>query len=362
MLAIRFLLVGIIILSITGQAFAVDTIPEKLSGWTEKGIVLQNSSNIAWENKPGIAVSGIAKVGGIYYLHYLAGFDGCWNNDGDVNHQALGLATSTDGVNFTKFSGNPVLKPHNFVPVHAHEEGIRTAYIKYLPSKGKFYGYFGVESPGGSQTCDFGANGPSYSCGCDTGVDAQVFLGTSVDGKNWTVEGAVGGTYATNTHEVYAADWVYNGSQFGLYVTVAEGAMGKFASRGSNPLSLSELGGVSALAWGWSGLDAYLHDDNNTVTLIYNPYGGNHPGVNNDNLYFATTSLNDMKNIQNERVITTSGELQNKIFRDGNEWKWYYSDDPSWNINVIKLRTHPLINNVDTVPPNPPQNLKATEQ
>lgn len=358
MFAMGIVLIGTIVFSMTGQAFALDTIPENLSGWTEKGVVLQNSTGIGWEKKPGIGVSSISKVGGIYYLHYLAGFDGCWNADGDVNHQSLGLATSTDGVTFTKDAANPVLIPHNFVPVSSHEEGIRTAYIQYLPSKGKFYGYFGVESPGGSQTCNFGGGG---TCGCDIGVDARVFLGTSVDGKSWTVDGSVSGTYFTSGFEVYSSGWVYDGNNFGLYVTTAEGGMNKAASRGSNPLSLTELGGVSALAWGWSGLDAYLHDDNNTITLIYNPQGGSHPGSSNDNLYFATTHLNDMRNIQNERVITSSGALQNKIFRDGNEWKWYYSDDPSWNNNVIRLRTHP-ISTVDNVPPNPPQNLKANEQ
>ncbi|MFZ1748318.1 MAG: hypothetical protein WAU17_20605, partial [Nitrospirales bacterium] len=133
MFVIQILLVGILPLFMTMQVYALDTIPEKISEWTEKGVVLQNNTNIVWENKPGIAVSGVSKVGGIYYLHYLAGFDGCWNADGDVNHQSLGLATSTDGINFTKYTGNPVLKPHDFVPVSSQEEGIRTAYIKYLP-------------------------------------------------------------------------------------------------------------------------------------------------------------------------------------------------------------------------------------
>jgi len=333
---------GLILLVFLGLAAAIsalDTIPENLQNWTEQGVVLQNNSSVTWENKTGIGISGISKVGGVYYLHYLAGFDGCWNRDGDVNHQSLGLATSTDGVNFTRDAGNPVLKPHDFVPVSSQEEGIRTAYIQYLPSKGKFYGYFGVESPGGSQTCDFGGGG---SCGCNISVYARVFLGTSVDGKNWTVKGTVGGTYSAGGDEVYASGWVYNGNVFGLYVITAEGGMIHSASKGSNEQSLTELGRVNTLNWGWAGLDAYLHNYNNTITLIYNPAGGGHPGTSNDFTYFATTHLDDMANIQNERVIDNSGEVRNYIFQDGNEWKWYYSDDPSWNNNAIKLRTHPI--------------------
>ncbi len=356
MFTIRCLLVGVIAWFMPVQANALDTIPENISEWTEHGMVLKTNPAIAWEEQNEIGVIGVSKVGSTYYLYYLAGFDGCWNADGDSNHQSLGLATSSDGVNFTKYSGNPILKPHNFLPVRSHEEGIRTAYVQYLPSKGKFYGYFGVESPGGSQTCNFGGGG---TCGCDISVDAQVFLGTSVDGKSWTVEGAVGGTYFISGNEVYASGWVYDGSNFGLYVTTAEGGMNKAASRGSNPLSLNELGGVPALNWGWSGVDAYLHDDNNTITLMYNPSGGAHPGSSNDNLYFATTHLNDMRTIQNERVVSTSGFERNIIFRDGNEWKWYYSDETDEYTNAIRLRTHP-ITSVDNVPPEPPKNLNVT--
>lgn len=361
MFTIRCLLGAVFAWFMPAQANALDTIPETLSEWTERGIVLNTNPAISWEEQNQIGVVGVSKVGGTYYLYYLAGFDGCWDSDGDSNHQSLGLATSADGVNFTKYANNPMLKPHDFVTVYSHEEGIRTAYVQYLPSKGKFYGFFGVESPGGPQSCDFGGAGPE--CFCDVGVDAEVFLGTSVDGKNWTNEGAVAGTYAKYTYEVYASGWVYDGSNLGLYVTTAEGGLDKSVSRGSNPLSLNELGKVPALNWGWSGVDAYLHDDNNTITLMYNPAGGNHPGVNNDNLYFATTHLNDLTNIQNERVVSTSGSERNIIFRDGNEWKWYYSDEPDEYNNAIRLRTHPITNGtVDNVPPNPPQNLKATEQ
>ncbi len=358
----RCLLVAVIALFFPIQTYALDVIPDNLSAWTEKGIVLQGNTGTAWEGKGDIGLAGVSKVGGTYYMHYLSGFDGCWNSAADVNHQSLGLATSTNGINFTKHSGNPVLKPHNFVPVSSHEEGIRTGYIHYLPSKGKFYGYFGVESPGGSQTCNFLGGG---QCGCNIEVDAQVFLATSVNGTSWTVEGLVNGAYAQGGHEVYAAGWVFNGSNFGLYITKAQGGLNKSASRGSNPLNLNQLGTVGALEWGYAGLDAYLHDDNNTITLMYNPVNRTntgHPGANNDYTYFATTHLNNMTTIQNERVVDTTGEHQNNIFQDGNEWKWYYSDDPGRGNHTIRLRTHPISGGSggDTQAPAAPKNLQGT--
>jgi hypothetical protein len=341
-------------LFICSQVFALDNIPEDLSEWTERGVVLTTNPAIRWEEQKQIGLSGISKVGNTYYLFYSAGFNGCWNADGDSNHQSLGLATSTDGINFTKNANNPVLIPHDFVPVSSHEEGIRTAYVQYIPSKNQFQGYFGVESPGGTNTCGFGGVG---NCGCNISVDAEVFFATSVNGKDWQVKGNVSGTYRKNGYEVYASGWVNNGSETGLFVTVAEGAMGKFASRGSNPIALQQLGSVSKLNWGWSGVDAFLHDDNNTITLMYNPSGGNHPGVNNDNLYFATTKLDDMTNIQNERVITTSGDERNIIIKDGNEWKWYYSDETALGNNTIRLRTHPVVLDAGNMPPSAPSKL-----
>ena len=351
----QFWRAAILALFVTPLASAIDVIPEDMSGWAEKGIVLRTDSSIAWEEQNQIAVIGVSKLDETYYLFYLAGFDGCWNTDGDSNHQSVGLATRTDGVNFTKHAGNPVLIPHDFLPVGSHEEGIRTGYVQYVPSKNKFYGYFGVESPGGSGSCDIGGGG---SCGCNVSVDAAVYLATSANGTSWTIEGPVGGTYAGGGNEVYASGWVYNGSDFGLYVTVAEGGKDKSASKGSNPLSLSELGGVDALRFGWSGVDTYLHDDNNTITLMYEPDGGAHPGTANDNLFFATAHLDDMTNIQNERVVTTNGDERNLIFQDGNEWKWYYSDDADEYNNVIRLRTHPIAN-LGNLTPEPPEVLKA---
>ncbi|MDX2505585.1 MAG: hypothetical protein QNL62_14060 [Gammaproteobacteria bacterium] len=356
MLKKKVWLLGGFAMLLTPLAYALDNIPEDISAWTEKGGVLSTAPSIAWEEQNQIAVIGVSNVNGTYYLFYLAGFDGCWNADGDANHQSVGLATSTDGINFTKHVSNPVLKPHDFLPVGSHEEGIRTGYVQYVPSKNKFYGYFGVESPGGQSSCDFGGGGAL--CECNVSVDSSVYLATSDDGINWTIDGAVSGTYAAPGNEVYASGWVHDGTNFGLYVTTAEGGSNKAASKGANPLSLNEFGGVPALSFGWSGVDAYLHDDNNTITLIYEPDGGIHPGANNDNLYFATTHLDDMLNVQNERVVSTSGDERNIIFRDGSEWKWYYSDEADEYNNVIKLRTYPI---ADLLPPKSPGNVTVSK-
>lgn len=154
--------------------YAIDMIPDDISAWTEQGTVLTYGVPGSWDEKErGLYPIGVHKINSTYYLHYLGGFDGCWTLDGGMSHRSMGLATSTDGVNFTKFSENPILKPHDFVPVHSHEEGIRTASIRYLPKKKEWLGYFGVESPGGADTCPFMGAEAQGKCSCNVEVDAS---------------------------------------------------------------------------------------------------------------------------------------------------------------------------------------------
>ena len=335
-----------VLFSISLTVSAIDLIPEDLSSWKEHGTVLQNNPSILWEEKLKISIAGSAKLNSTYYLFYLAGFDGRWKKDSGSNHQSLGVATSHDGITYTKHTNNPVLKPHDFLPVSSEEEGIRTAYIRYLPSQKMFYGFFGVESPGGSNTCPFRAGKfgwISWFCKGDTEVDAAIFHATSVDGINWNKKGLLQGTYKKGS-EVYASDWLYDGSNFFLYVTTAQGGQFKTVSKGQNPLKLKGLGEAKPLNWGWSGLTTFLHDDNKTVTLIYDPIGGDHPGAENQKLYFATSNLNDLTKIENERAIsdTPGSKSKHSILKDEHEWKWYYVDETAHNRSKIRLRTHPI--------------------
>lgn len=349
--AVNYCILTLVLIFSHGIAYALDEIPEDISTWTEQGVVLQSGAAGSWDEKTyKLKTVGLYKKDNIYYLYYSAGSEGCWNADADTRHNSIGLATSTDGINFTKYAGNPVLKPHDFVAVSSHEEGIRTATIRYIPEKGMWLGYFGVESPGGADNCPF--MGSTSQCECNIAVDSYIYAATSTDGKNWTVQGEVNGVYNNNGDENYADDFLYRDGQYYLWSHKAEGGQTHHASRGFDYMNLTPLGEIPKLCWGWSGIYTFLHDDGKTVTPVYDPDGG--CASSNSNLYFATTSLDNMTQVTSERVIHSKGQKHNIIYKDvgAGIWRWYYSVK---NAGTIQLRTHPIEGTIAA--PKPPSQV-----
>lgn len=337
---------------------ALDLIPEDIDAWTEQGVVLRSGPAGSWDEKPFLLKPvGVHKKDGVYYLFYLAGSEGCWDADADTRHQSVGLATSTDGVNFTKYSGNPVLKPHDFVPVESHEEGIRTAIIRYIPDQNMWLGFFGVESPGGPATCPF--MGPQSQCSCNIPVDASIYAATSGDGQNWTVKGEVSGVYNADGAENYVDDFHFVEGTYHVWTHRAEGGQIHNASKGSDYMNLNPLGPVPELCWGWGVIRTFLHNDGNTVTALYDPNGGCAPS-NENKLFFATLTLNDMTTVSNVRLVHNKGQRHNFLIKDTDSglWRWYYNVTTGPDAGTIQLRTHPIASE-DTLAPSPPTAVTA---
>jgi hypothetical protein len=141
---------------------------------------------------------------------------------------------------------------------------------------------------------------PESEWACDVGVDSKNHVFTSNDGVDWTYEGLLGGVYQGGEMSAGVAKF-HNGSYY-FWSHQAEPNMNQGAAKGSNHKSLSWQGWINELNFGWSEVEAFVHDDNNTVTLVYWPFGGGHSG-NGNTVWFATSSLSNMTAVSNKRKV-----------------------------------------------------------
>jgi hypothetical protein len=120
------------------SAAAEISIP-KPTDWVDYGPIFEAGAEGAWDfNLNGLA--SVVKKKDTYYLYYV-GSDGYRSDDGEAaRHRAIGLATSTDGIRFTKYSANPVM---THAPFNGEEEGANSAGVT-LNTVGEFVMYYGA--------------------------------------------------------------------------------------------------------------------------------------------------------------------------------------------------------------------------
>ena len=130
------------ILAILTNSAAAGELPPP-GEWTEHGVVLRPSAS-GWDSftLDDFGVHGGVKKDGVYYVYY-EGASGPRYDGGPAN-RALGVATSPDGINFTKYSGNPVIT-HQPSEGHVNqvEEGVITSAVA-LDDDGNFVLYWGA--------------------------------------------------------------------------------------------------------------------------------------------------------------------------------------------------------------------------
>jgi hypothetical protein len=114
-------------------------IPE-MADWIDYGSVLETGQEGEWDFKWGdLPPVGMVVKDGIYYFYYV-GSDGHTSLEGEPRHRAIGVATSPDGIHFTKYEGNPIL---TYSPLGGEEEGANSGGIT-LSEDGKFILYYGA--------------------------------------------------------------------------------------------------------------------------------------------------------------------------------------------------------------------------
>jgi len=141
--------------------------------WTERGTVVPKGSNGSWDDTD-VRMGTVIVFRDSLFLYYV-GADH-QRPDGDAGNMAIGLAKSADGVNFTKYSGNPVI---TFRPTGDAEECPEFPQAAVL-NDGTIRMYWGGNTSigGGMVRCD-------------------IYLSTSSDGIHWS-----SGTKVIDYHDI----------------------------------------------------------------------------------------------------------------------------------------------------------------
>jgi hypothetical protein len=144
--------------------------PPRSEDWVDCGTVLQAGEKGAWDAILwGGFASSIVKRGDRYLLYYQ-GSDDYHETEHTVMHRAIGVATSTDGIHFTKHPGNPVL---TYSPRGNHEEGAVSS-APLLDEEGRVVLYYGANIWAGGEW-----------------VNADARVAISDDGLSFTDRGVV---------------------------------------------------------------------------------------------------------------------------------------------------------------------------
>jgi sucrose-6-phosphate hydrolase SacC (GH32 family) len=148
------------------------SIPQN-SDWTDAGTAIEKGKPGSWELRLEGAISpgAMIKKNGSYFLYYI-GADGDRSTDGGPRHRALGLATSSDGINFVKYAANPII---THLPHHNEEEGIFSV-AAMIDADGTVILYYGAMDAGNATS---------------TSVDGDVRLAVSNDGIHFSDVGDV---------------------------------------------------------------------------------------------------------------------------------------------------------------------------
>jgi hypothetical protein len=117
----------------------------QMEEWTDYGPILETGAEGEWDFMwAGLTPASVVKRDGVYYFYYVAA-DGYRSFDDGPRHRAVGVATSLDGIVYTKYQGNPIMTHR---PYNGEEEGANSAGVT-LDENGRFVMVYGAaKGPG----------------------------------------------------------------------------------------------------------------------------------------------------------------------------------------------------------------------
>jgi hypothetical protein len=205
----RFQLITIflLVLSILGCSTVTATQPElnihipAQDDWVDQGIILEAGTQGEWDLYlwGGFAFS-VIKKDDVYYLYYQGSSDYRTEFDETVLWRAIGVATSTDGIHFSKYESNPIL---TWFPNQYGEEGAVSSGVAH-GEQGETFLYYGANSQESATT-----------------VNADVRVASSVDGFSFSDVGDVlnheDKSIWGSGDELFVVDAIYDSGNWIIY-------------------------------------------------------------------------------------------------------------------------------------------------
>jgi len=278
------------------------------SDWVDYGIVFEAGAPGEWDLYlwGGFAFS-VIKNDGTYYLYYQGSSDYRTEFDETVLWRAIGVATSKDGIHFTKYEGNPIL---TWFPNQMGEEGAVSSGIT-LGEQGDTFLFYGANTHESPIT-----------------VNADVRVATSLDGFNFTDLGVVLNHMDKSVwgsgDELFSVDAIYDSGQWIVYYipngTAESGLLGVAYGHQYNKLDQSSAvtsGGKPISVWGTAG---HVKLDQDIYALMLN-------NVREQRIEVRLLSL-QTPNVLSEPVAEYDfDEVQQAVFlldEENETWFMYY--------------------------------------
>lgn len=290
--------------------------------WVDCGQIFSSGSEGEWDLYlwGGFAATAIKKDG-VFYLYYQ-GANGYDDDEDTVTYRAIGVATSSDGINFTKYAGNPVL---TWFPNENLEEGAVSGGA-FLDDNGVIAIYYGANSwIGGGQ------------------VNADGRLATSSDGFTFTDLGVV---LDHSNRSIWGfGDELFpiigfedNGRWFTYYIpngVLQRGQLGAAWGKGRENLSNStqaRSGSSGISAWG-AGSHAKIDSD------IYALFINNIRNANGPTLTVYTVDLNNPASLSTPiQSYQFDNAVQGIVYLDEEKETWFMfyrsSDFESYGVKI----------------------------
>jgi hypothetical protein len=225
--------------------------------WQDYGTIFQAGAAGEWDTYlwGGFAFC-VIKNDDVYYLYYQGASDYRTEYDETVLWRAIGVATSTDGIHFTKYKDNPVL---TWFPTQNGEEGAVSCGVTQDAS-GEIILYYGANTQESRTTVRSDARVATSSNGL-----MFVDRGTALESSNKSVWGS--------GDEIFPVDAIFNADKWVVFYIpngTAEGGMLGIAY-GSEFNTLDESHSVTnreklILVWGTAG-HAQLDEDSFALIL-----------------------------------------------------------------------------------------------